>query len=234
MQRKPKMQSPKPNGFTMIETLIVILIVMVIGAMAIPGYQATMRYLRMSGDGRDVNGLIAGAKMQAAAEFTHARAYADLAANTFHMETWNKTANGGVGCWQTVGDVDGAGNPLCTDAAGVGTSPVQPLSQGVTFGTGGVAAPPPNTQALIGQAPPCMNLDGTGGAIPNTACLVFNSRGIPIAGFPPAPNAPFGNDALYITDNNTVYGVTANASGSIQIWAASANASTTNNPWYHK
>ncbi len=226
MQRKPKMQSPKPNGFTMIETLIVILIVMVIGAMAIPGYQATMRYLRMSGDGRDVNGLIAGAKMQAAAEFTHARAYADLAANTFHMETWSKTA----GCWQTVNDIDPAtGNPRCTDAAGVGTSPVQPLSQGVTFGTGGVAAPPPNTQALIAQAPGCTNLDGNGGTIPNTACLVFNSRGIPITGFPPTP---FGNDALYLTDNNTVYGVTANASGSIQVWAASANAPT--GSWYHK
>jgi Tfp pilus assembly protein FimT len=233
MQAKPKMQRPKQSGFTMVEMLIVILIVMVIGAMAIPGYQATVGYLRMSGDGRDINGLIAGAKMQAAAEFTHARAYADLAANTFHMETWNKTANGGVGCWQTVGDIDPAtGNPRCTDAAGVGTSPVQPLSQGVTFGTGGVAAPPPNTQALIGQAPLCMNLDGTGGTIPNTACLVFNSRGIPIAGFPPAPNAPFGNDALYITDNNTVYAVTANASGSIQVWAASANAPTGN--WYHK
>src|SRR5713101_7049675 len=154
MQAKPKMQRPKQSGFTMVEMLIVILIVMVIGAMAIPGYQATVGYLRMSGDGRDINGLIAGAKMQAAAEFTHARAYADLAANTFHMETWNKTLVPG-GCWQTVGDVDGAGNPLCTDAAGVGTSPVQPLSQGVTFGTGGVAAPPPNTQALMGQAPPC-------------------------------------------------------------------------------
>jgi len=226
MQAKPKMQSPKQNGFTMIETLIVLLIVMVIGAMAIPGYQSTVRYLRMSGDGRDINGLIAGAKMQAAADFSHVRAYADLAAipNTFHMETWSKTA----GCWQTIGDADAAGNPRCTID---GTSPVQPLSQGVTFGFAGLGAPPPNTQAVIGQSPLCTIGDGNGGTKPNTACLVFNSRGIPIAGFPPTPN---GNGALYITDNNTVYGVTANASGSIQVWAASANAPTGNNPWYHK
>ena len=227
MQAKPKMQSPKQNGFTMIETLIVLLIVMVIGAMAIPGYQATVRYLRMSGDGRDINGLIAGAKMQAAADFSHVRAYADLAANTFHMETWNKTLVPG-GCWQTVGDADAAGNPRCTID---GTSPIQPLSQGVTFGFAGLGAPPPNTQAVIGQAPDCTIGDGNGGTKPNAKCLVFNSRGIPITGFPPKP---YGNGALYITDNNTAYGVTANASGSIQVWAASVNAPTGNNPWYHK
>src|SRR5260370_12815946 len=144
MQAKPKMQRPKQSGFTMVEMLIVILIVMVIGAMAIPGYQATVGYLRMSGDGRDINGLIAGAKMQAAADFSHARAYADLAANTFHMETWSKTAN----CWQTVGDIDPAtGNPRCTDAGGAGTSPVQPLSPAVTFSTAPLPPPPPTPPA---------------------------------------------------------------------------------------
>ncbi len=195
MQAKSKMQSPKQSGFTMIETIIVIFIVMVIAAMAIPGYQATVRYLRMSGDGREINGLIAGAKMQAAADFSHARAYADLAANTFHMETWSKTA----GCWQTIGDLDAAGNPRCTID---GTSPVQPP---------------------IG--------DGNGGTKPNAKCLVFNSRGVPIDGFPPTP---YGNGALYITDLNTVYGVTANTSGSIQVWAASVNAPAGNNPWSHR
>ncbi len=224
MQAKSKMQSPKQSGFTMIETIIVIFIVMVIAAMAIPGYQATVRYLRMSGDGRDINGLIAGAKMQAAADFSHARAYADLAANTFHMETWSKTA----GCWQTIGDLDAAGNPRCTIA---GTSPVQPLSQGVAFGTGGIGVPPPNTQAAIAQAPPCTIGDGNGGTTANTACLVFNSRGIPVVGKPPTPD---GNGALYITDNNTAYGVTANTSGSIQVWAASVNAPAGNNPWSHR
>ncbi len=224
MQAKSKMQSPKQSGFTMIETIIVIFIVMVIAAMAIPGYQATVRYLRMSGDGREINGLIAGAKMQAAADFSHARAYADLAANTFHMETWSKTA----GCWQTIGDLDAAGSPRCTID---GTSPVQPLSQGVTFGFAGLGAPPPNTQAAISQAPDCTIGDGNGGTKPNAKCLVFNSRGVPIDGFPPTP---YGNGALYITDLNTVYGVTANTSGSIQVWAASVNAPAGNNPWSHR
>src|SRR5260370_28110725 len=95
------MQRPKQSGFTMVEMLIVIFIVMVIAAMAIPGYQATVRYLRMSGDGRDINGLIAGAKMQAAADFSHAPAYADLAANTVPMETGGKT----TGCWPPIDDL---------------------------------------------------------------------------------------------------------------------------------
>ena len=224
MQPKPKIQSTKQSGFTMIELVVVILIAFVIGAMAIPAYQNTMRYLRLSGDGRDVNSLIAAAKMQAAADFSHARAYADLAANTFHMEAWSKTAN----CWQTIGDVDAAGNPRCTID---GTSPVQPLSQGVTFGFAGLAAPPPATQAVLQQAPPCTIGDGNGGTKPNSACLVFNSRGIPIVGNPPTPN---GNGALYITDNNTVYGVTVNLSGSIQFWSTPANVTPGNNPWQHR
>src|SRR5437899_11551676 len=113
MQAKPKMQSPKQSGFTMIDTIIVIFIVMVIAAMAIPGYQATVRYLRMSGDGRDINGLIAGAKRHAAADFSHAPAYRDLTANTFHMETWSKRAGG----WQAIADLDAGGHPVWTIAS---------------------------------------------------------------------------------------------------------------------
>src|SRR5260370_22975022 len=112
------------------------------------------------------------------------------------MKPGKKGERGGVGCWQGVGNIAPAtGNPRCTDAGGVGTTPVQPLSQGVTFGTGGVAAPPPNTQALIGHEPPCMNLDGTGGSPPNTALLGFISPGGPIAASPPATHAPIGQYA---------------------------------------
>src|SRR5713226_4432489 len=110
------------SGFSLIELVVVILIALIVGAMAIPGYQSATRYLRISGDGRDLNGVIAGSKMQAAADFTHARVYVDLVANTFHAETWRKAVGAVAGCWQTVGDSDAAGNPRCTIP---GTSPVQ-------------------------------------------------------------------------------------------------------------
>src|SRR5438445_4198758 len=209
------------QGFSTLELLIVISISLIMAALAIPGYNSIRRTLRISGDGRDLNGSINQAKLEAASGFTRARLYADLTANTFHIETSNKTANSGAGCWQTVGDT---ANP-CTVP---GTSPVQALSAAVTFGFSGVGNPPPNTQPAIAQAPACQNNTGGNGTIANAACVVFNSRGIPI-NFTTA--APTGLDAFYITDNNTVYGLTVGATGVTQLWAANANGSGS---WYHR
>jgi prepilin-type N-terminal cleavage/methylation domain-containing protein len=206
------------QGFTTLELLLVVTISLIMAAIAIPGYNAIRRTLRISGDGRDLNGAINQAKLEAASAFTRARVYADLRANTFHIETWNKTA----GCWQTINDPN---NP-CTVA---GTSPVQNLSTSVTFGFSNVGTPPQNTQPAIGQAQFCRSLLGAaGGVISQTACVVFNSRGIPID---PISGAPTAADALYITDNNTVYGMTVGPTGVTQVWAADASGS---GGWYHR
>jgi|SRR5712692_607150 len=205
------------QGFSTLELLIVVTISFIMAALAIPGYNAIRRTLRISGDGRDLNGAVNEAKLDAASGFTRARVYADLTGNTFHIETWNKTA----GCWQTVGDAANA----CTVA---GTSPVQALSATVTFGFSSVGNPPPNTQPALNQAPACQANAGGTGTIASTACVVFNSRGIPI-NF--NTGAPTGVDALYITDNNTVYGLTVGATGVTQLWAVNANGSGS---WYHR
>ncbi len=226
-----RIQRERSKGFSVVELVVAIAISLVIAAFAIPGFQATVRSLRISGDGRDLNGAINGAKMQAASDFTHARIFADLAANTFHIEIWNKALNGGAGCWQTVRDLDAGGNARCTI---IGTSPTQALSQGVTFGLGGIATPPPNTQAAIKEGvvnvAGCDNILGGGGTMPLTACIVFNSRGIPIVA-----NTPNGNGALYVTDRSMVYGVTVNTSGSIQVWFTPANTGAGNGlAWQHR
>ncbi len=209
------------QGFSTLELLLVISISLILAALAIPGYNAIRRTLRILGDGRDLNGAINQAKLEAAAGFTRARVYADLHANPFHIETWNKTANGGAGCWQTEGDT---ANP-CTVP---GTSPVQNLSAAVTFGFSSVGNPPQNTQPTIQQAPACQSNTGGNGTIANTACVVFNSRGFPIDF---KSGAPTGLDALYITDNNMVNGLTVGATGVTQLWAASADGSGS---WYHR
>jgi len=184
------------RGFSMIELMLVVIVGTILTAMAIPTFLTIQRNLRTGGDARDINGEIILAKMRAASDFTKARLYADLSAQTFRIEVWNKS---GSGSWGIEG----------------GT---QPLSQDVSLGFGTLSSPPSGTQVTIGQAPAC--LDNSGTAISNTACIVFNSRGIPVD----STGTPTANDVLYITDGSSVYGVTVSATGLIQTWRSGTDA----------
>lgn len=229
----------RSRGFSTLELLLVMAISLVIAALAIPGFNQVRRVLRISGDARDLNGAINQAKMQSAADFTEARVYVDLGANTintFHVDVWNKAGNGGTGCWQVVGDL---ANPCFVP----GVSPVQYLSPGVSFGLAGVGAPPLNTQpagiaqgiSQGGQGERCSPVNGKRvGQQVTTACIQFNSRGIPID---INTGVPTGNGALYVTDNTQVYGVTVAATGLSQVWANNINGNGNGNNangWYRK
>jgi len=211
------------RGFTLIEALVVLAVTAILMAIAIPQFQRITQVLRISGDMRDITGTVGQAKMHAAADFTHARARANLAANTFQLEVWNKTLIPG-GCWQTMGDT----LIRCTVAA----SPVQPLSSGVTFGFDTMGAPPPNTQAVFGQAAACqIGYSGEPGpalgTIPGTACIEFNSRGIAID----AAGGPTGNGAFYVNNGNMVYALTMAAAGPPLNWSGYDRANST---WYNQ
>ena len=209
------MKNKRQAGFSTLEMLIVIAMSVIITAIAIPSYLNTAAYLRAAGDLRSLNGVTALAKMRAASDFTHARAYADVAANTFHLEVWNKAGNGGAGCWQTDGDTANA----CTV---IGTSPVFNLAQGDTFGAGGLTTGPTPAQQPIPVQTACQAINGGNGTIANTGCIVFNSRGIPID----ANSSPVATGAFYLTNGTLVEAVTVSATGSIQSWSspkASAN-----------
>lgn len=212
------------NGFSVVETLVVAAIVAILVVIAVPNLQRIMQSLRITGDLRDLNGMVGQAKMGAAAGFTHARVRANLGANTFQLETWNKAGIGGAGCWQTVGDT---ANP-CTVAA----SPVQQLSPGVTFGFDQVATPPTGTTAVIAQADPCGTLPaGTPGnpVTGGTACIEFNSRGIPYSA---VTGNPDGKGALYVNNGTKVYGLTVAMTGYALNWSAADASGSTG--WQHQ
>ena len=194
------------SGFSTMELTVVMFMSLVMAAIAVPSYTKVASYLRSVGDLRSLNGVTAQAKMRAAADFTHARLYANLGNNTFHLEFWNKANN----CWRTDGDI--ANN--CTAP----NSPVFALSQNVTFGTGGLAAGPPTPgTAATNQAPLCITGvagPAPGGTTANTACIEFNSRGVPVN----TANVPVATGAIYINNHDSVESVTVSATGSIQSW----------------
>lgn len=193
---KPSHAGLRSPGFSMLELILVLSISIVVAGSAVPIMGNTLGFFRLSGDARAVSNATAVAKMRAAALFTQTRLYVDLGANTFRVETWQKTGTPG---WHADG----------------GTTR---LSAGDAFGFGSVTAAPANTQATIAQAPAC--LDASGEPIPNTACVVFNSRGIPID----ASGAATALDAIYLSDGTGVYGVTVSATGLIALWRTSPTA----------
>lgn len=156
-------------------------------------------YYRLSGDARALSNSIAVAKLRAASLFTQTRLYAALGARTYQIQTWQKTGTPG---WKTEGST---------------TS----LSTGVVFGYGPVVTPPPDTQATIAQSAFCR--DDAGAVIPGTACILFNSRGLPVD----TTGAPIATNAYYLTDGVNVYGATVSATGMIHFWRTPAAVTPT-------
>jgi prepilin-type N-terminal cleavage/methylation domain-containing protein len=177
------------RGFSLLELVIVVGVVGVLLAVAVP----RMGVFGGTDDARNLSNALSLAKMRAAANFTQARLYVSVGGRNQHVETWSKTA-------------------VPPDWVAV-TGPTL-LSNGVAFTFGPVGTPPPNTQPAVAQAPLCVDKDGN--AIAGTACIVFNSRGIPVDG----TGAPTNNDALYVTDGTRVGAVTLSAAGLVTVWSA--------------
>ena len=185
----------REEGFSLVDIMAAVLVIGIVAAIALPVTGSSMAAQRFRADGQAVSNLVALAKMRAASQFSRSRVFANLATGAYGMQVWNKTA----ASWITEGVA-------------------RQTSRGVTFGFGALAAPPPNTQAAIGFAPPCR--DDAGAVMANTACVVFNSRGIPIDNV----GAPTGGNALYLTDGNGVYAVTVTATPLVRFWWSRAQA----------
>jgi len=198
------MISSNSRGFSLIELLMVVGIMGVLAVIAVPMSGNTIRYLKLSGDAREISNATAVAKMRAAAKFTQSRLFIDTVAKTFYIQTFTRTTSTAcptLGAW-------------CTESAATS------LSNTVSFGYGPVATPPPNTQTSIDQSPPCQNTASPPVDIANSHCVIFNSRGIPVDN----TGSPTGLDAIYVTDGSAVYAVTIAATGFIRTWQTTSTS----------
>ena len=182
------------RGFSLIEILMVVAIIGVLSAIALPLSNNAIRYAKISGDARDLANQIAVVKMRAASKFTQARLFVDTVGGTYYVQTCNAPSVLPCMSWTTE----------------TGSTS---LSSTVHFGYSPAGTAPTNTQTTIGHAQ-CYNTASPPVQVANTACVLFNSRGLPVT----ASGAPNGDYAVYIYDGSFIYGVTVAATGFIRTW----------------
>lgn len=176
-------------GYSLVELMAFMAVMVTLAAFIMPFTRGAINAMNLTSDARNVLSAVSLAKMRAAASFSQARVVVDLGTKSYYVERWRK-------------------NPAAWVSEGV----VKQLSSNVAFAFAGITGPPPNTQPVLGQAPTC--LDAAGVAIPGTACIVFNSRGVPVD----STNAPTPAGAFYLSDGATVFGVTTSTGGMVQLW----------------
>jgi prepilin-type N-terminal cleavage/methylation domain-containing protein len=185
------------SGYSLVEIMAATAVLAVLSAFAVPVVSATARGTKLRDQANQIADLIGLAKMRATSEFSRSRLYVDIAAETYVPQIWDVAA----GDWKNE------------------QAPIT-LPYGIDFGWGALDKAPPKTQ--VGDVPKwaaeCIDKDDK--VIDKTACIMFNSRGIPIN----KDNAPIGGNAFYLTDGAGVRAVTITATPLIRRWWSSANA----------
>lgn len=184
------------RGFTMIQLLIVVAVVVVLAAMAIPSFLNSSRPMRIRNDANALANLIVMARMRAATEFSRTEIYCTPTPTSgpalCQMKSLQFTTTPSTGTWNS--------EPQTVY-----------LSPGVSFG-----APSSITTYLPNQGTAYQGdaAQYTPLAAANTSnpVIIFNSRGLPID--PNGGSTLTADYALYLKDQTgSYYAISVNLTG---------------------
>jgi Tfp pilus assembly protein FimT len=160
----------KSAGFSIVELVVVVAVILLLSAIAMPGALATLRAYRLTGSARAVAHQVSLARLRAETEFTNAQLVIDPATNTYSLQV----------CTVVGGKADN-----CTTPADYNNeSGIQPLSQGISFGFGAAAGPAGGQAAMQQTLQTRFNsrgipvlLDGSGNTNPNDVIYLTDAQG---------------------------------------------------------
>jgi prepilin-type N-terminal cleavage/methylation domain-containing protein len=209
--------NPRNPGFSLLETMTVLLVMGIVAAMALPYALNALRDYRLHSDASDIATLLNLARMKAATQYAPYRLDASPSAGTYVLERL---------CGNT--PASGAGSdPNCTSAYNAFSAPNYDSSgkQYVAPGNKLVSCLPSGLSTYPGTitASPA----GCPGSPPDPLRLYFNTRGAPVDGTgSPLAN---GGTALYVQNqNNAVDAVTVSVGGRVAVW----NWDVKSSAWY--
>jgi prepilin-type N-terminal cleavage/methylation domain-containing protein len=196
----PMSAVPEP-GFTMLETLLVVTVIGIVTAMAIPQAYHAVKAYRLHADAAAIADQLDLARMRAASQFAPYREVVDVTGGTYWRE-------------QLCGDTSTTADSACTSAYNPRTTPI------IEGGTQHVQ----EGDSLSSCRPSFLSGGSFPGAIqsdpnpcPSLVDIYFNTRGAPVEN----NGDPLGNGGavIYIRNqDNLVDAVTVAIGGAVNVW----------------